>query len=181
MNIEVINDEYGKETMSVSLCMSFFTVPKGNCITFKLDLTKDEVVIFPAGRRNVIYSYSDRKEYGEVYVYSYTLEEISSEKLRGLLFQRIQPSAKDLFDICWLIESGKVNWRKVFRVLPEKCEVKGIKFEKLRNGLDFQKAGISETWESTIRFLYPEAPNFESCWIKFMGIIEDFYSTFESQ
>jgi len=73
-------------------------------------------LLLPVEQREVHYDYSDADDFGQFVVPAYSLEEIAAEKLRGLLFQRVNPSPRDAYDLWYLWTKGQVDWTTVVRI-----------------------------------------------------------------
>ena len=168
---EVIEDAYGEETVKIRFYFEVPTVPSGGTLRVDCDLTRNEEILSSIHQRPVHYGYSDRRDYGEVLVHVYSLEEIAAEKLRAILYQRVQPSPKDLYDLWVLGQEGEVNWDVVRSIFPQKCRSRGIDPSRPPD-LEARRDAIAGVWRATLGGLLPEVPDFEVCWEAFENLIE---------
>ena len=74
------------------------------------------MLLLPVKQREVHYDYSDADDFGRVIVPAYNLEEMATEKLRGLLFQRVKPSPRDAYDLWYLWTEGQVDRTSVLQI-----------------------------------------------------------------
>jgi len=91
---EKTDDEYGAETFEVRLYFRRLVHPGDAPLGVVIDATYNEILLLPVEQREVHYDYSDADDFGQVVVPACSLEEIAAEKLRGLLFQRVNPSPR---------------------------------------------------------------------------------------
>jgi len=123
----------------------------------KIDITKceNEKIFLPADTRKIIHPYSDDLN---VEVKVYALEEIMAEKIRSL-FQRTRP--RDLYDVWYLW--GKIDRKKIFKILPEKFRVKDVDF----NIKDFEerKDDFKNAWENSLEHQLKELPDFKEVFL----------------
>lgn len=117
---EKVQDEYGAETFEARLYFRRLVQAAGAPLSAIVDATYNEVIMLPIKERMLLYDYSDAADFGTVIVPAYSLEEIAAEKLRGLLFQRVNASARDAYDLWYLQTPGDVDWEQVMRIFsPE--------------------------------------------------------------
>jgi predicted nucleotidyltransferase component of viral defense system len=172
---EKIEDEYGAETFEARLYFRRLVHPAGAPLSVAVDATYNEVIVLPIKERPLFYDYSDMADFGTVIVRAYSLEEVAAEKLRGLLFQRVNPSPRDAYDLWYLWTNGTVDWEQVVSVFPRKCTSRGISIEGLLpDALDRQEAAIRGVWGSTLSGLIGTYPPFEEAW----GLISELAAMF---
>lgn len=119
----------------------------------KIDLTCDELIASSPVRRNVIHGYSDWDS--GVHVLSYSLEELTAEKLRALA-ERCRP--RDLYDVVHLYGNANLAGREAYvhSLLQKKSEYVGIPtptLEIIQTEENYQ--GISERWENMLGHQLP--------------------------
>ncbi len=162
---EKVQNEYGAETFEARLYFRRLVHPAGAPLSIVIDATYNEVIVLPIKEHPLFYDYSDMADFGTVIVRVYSLEEIAAEKLRGLLFQRVNPSPRDAYDLWYLWTNGTVDWEQVVSVFPQKCISRGISIEDpLPDVLHRQEAAIRGVWGSTLRGLIGTYPPFEEAW-----------------
>lgn len=167
------NDEYGAETFEARLYFRRLIHPSGVPLSVVIDTTYNEILLLPAEQREVHYDYSDADDFGRVVVLAYSLEEIAAEKLRGLLFQRVNPSPRDVYDLWYLWTGGQVDWTTVVRIFPQKCATRRIAVTSLSTAaLAESKAGVRSVWESTLQGLIGTYPPLDEAW----AVVEELVS-----
>ena len=122
--IEIVNDEYGKESYQARL---YYRGPlrwRGDPSAIRLDISHDEYLGLPAEARNIIHPYSDLDLVTGVRIPCYSLAEMFSEKLRALIGQRRYALARDLYDVFQLVKRGSLDLADVISILPRKFSVK---------------------------------------------------------
>lgn len=121
----------------------------------KIDISRDEELVFDIISQNVIISYSDQ---GPHQLLCYPLEEILVEKLRSVL-QRMQP--RDFYDIWYLLEIHSMDidfYTNEFKIKCENKEIDPIGFhEKLNQRLPQYKG----RWQRSLKDQIHDLPNFE--------------------
>lgn len=119
------------------------------------------------------YDYSDADDFGRVAVLAYSLEEMAAEKLRGLLFQRVNPSPRDAYDLWYPWTEEQVDWTTVVHIFPRKCTARGISVASLSAAaLAEGEAGLHSVWESTLRGLTGTYPPLDEAW----AVVEELVS-----
>ncbi len=126
IRVEVVNDEYGKESFQVRLYYRGPLRRGGDPRSIRLDVTRDEVLVFPAVRRPILHPYSDARAGDEVEVSCYDLLEMLTEKTRALAGQRQYAISRDLYDIAQLVGRQRVDPAGVAEGLPRKLAAKGL-------------------------------------------------------
>lgn len=123
----------------------------------KVDISRDENLVFPIERHPVRSSYSDcQKQQSMLSVYS--LEEILAEKLRSLL-TRTEP--RDLYDIYYLLTNQMVDVEQMsFRLAP-KFEAKELNVSDLRTILRRRQITFQKMWKSRLDGQMPITPELE--------------------
>ena len=165
-SVEPIEDEYSKESFEAKIYYHGPWMFRGDPLAIQVHLTKDEKVIFPAVRRNILHSYSDVSQFSSATLQAYALEEVFVEKLRAFSGQRRYAIARDIFDICFLSSRG-VDTLAAFSAFREKCEVKGFEPEKVRIASIKERRDEYElNWRRNLEYLLPNALKcpFEEAW-----------------
>src|SRR3990170_2671798 len=164
--LEVVEDEYGKESFQV---LVYYRGPLrwgGSLRAIRLDITRDERLLWPAEDRPLYHAYSDSDELKALSVPCYTLREIFSEKVRAVCGQRRFAIARDVYDIHWLVQSG-VAMVEIFSNLPEKFRHRGVNLNSLRVALlEKRRQEYEHSWRTQLDYLIPNSDliTFEDAW-----------------
>jgi predicted nucleotidyltransferase component of viral defense system len=102
MSVEVIEDEYGKESFEIKIYYSGPWNYGGSPRSLRIHLNRDEEIIFPLKRKRIMHDYSDRDDLPVASITVYSLEEVLSEKLRAVSGQRRYAIARDIYDIHYI-------------------------------------------------------------------------------
>jgi predicted nucleotidyltransferase component of viral defense system len=163
--LKIIDDDHGRETMKLTIYWRGPHASRGSPHGLRLDITRNELVLFEPVRRQVVHDFSDAGELGAVELDCYILEEVMAEKIRAVLGQRIYAISRDLYDISYLCEH--VDDEKVMQGLPRKLaarqvDVAAVDFRRLSDRRDEFEAD----WErSLVRLLPPGVETkFEIAW-----------------
>jgi predicted nucleotidyltransferase component of viral defense system len=107
-------------------------------VPVKVEVTHDEPVLLECPWLPVDHDYGE--ELGAL-VKSYCLEEICAEKLRSTRQTQAKlaargwarPRARDFYDLWHLVrlEAGRVDWSRVMRILPSKCETRQVTVKRI--------------------------------------------------
>ena len=163
--LKIIDDEYGRETLKLTIYWRGPHASGGSPHGLRLDITRNEVVLFDPVRREVVHDFSDSEDLGTVELYCYSLEEVMAEKIRAVLGQRIYAVSRDLYDISSLREH--VDGEKVVRGLPRKLAAREVDVEAvdLRRLTD-RKEEFEADWERNLAQLLPPGveATFEYVW-----------------
>lgn len=123
----------------------------------KLDLTYDETVVDPTGRREIAHAYDDDlPDDGAVECYSFV--EVFAEKLRAL-GQRTRP--RDLYDVVNLYRRAELrsDQELVLGVLEKKCSYKGIEVPSLETVTAPEaEAALRADWAAMLAHQLPTLP-----------------------
>ena len=143
--------------------------PTGASLPIKVEITRDEPMVLPTERRNLIHLFEGEALESEVQCYS--LAEIAIEKLRAFLQARQNLErrdwlnrARDLYDVgyLWRQDQFKLDWRRFRGPLAEKARARGVTFT---GPDDFRDPRVLEAyrkqWEPRLRGFVPELPSFD--------------------
>jgi predicted nucleotidyltransferase component of viral defense system len=123
----------------------------------KLDLTYDETVVEPTGRRQIAHAYEDELP-GDGSVECYSFVEVFAEKLRAL-GQRTRP--RDLYDVVNLYRRAELRSDRdlVFSVLERKCAYKEVPVPTLQavTAAD-RKDALRADWGAMLAHQLPTLP-----------------------
>ena len=172
--IEIVSDEYGKESYQVRL---YYRGPlrwRGDPRAIRLDISHDEYLGLPAEARDIIHPYSDLDLVTGVKIPCYSLAEMFSEKLRALSGQRRYAIARDLYDVFQLVKRGRLDLADVISILPSKFSVKGLNVEEIKmDYVENRRDEFERDWDRSLRYLLPtsEETSFEEAWEMLLELI----------
>jgi len=123
----------------------------------KVDFTRDEILVFPLGKKSLMAPYSDCQD-RKALLTVYSLEEILAEKLRSLL-TRTEP--RDLYDTYYMFSHQMVDVENMAFSMRPKFEMKGYVVSDLRTILARRQPTFRQLWEARLRGQMPEIPPLE--------------------
>ncbi|MCD5408719.1 nucleotidyl transferase AbiEii/AbiGii toxin family protein [Candidatus Bipolaricaulota bacterium] len=171
--VEVIEDEYGKETYQARIYYRGPLRRAGDPRAIRLDVTLDERVVFPPSWQEVIHPYSDKDLLSGVRVPCYSLSEVLAEKVRALAGQRRYAIARDLYDIAQLLDRTPVDIDFLARALPIKMTAKGLPPHIDLGRLKAWREEFKADWQRNLTYLLP--PNatmgFDTVWAKVLEFL----------
>ena len=166
--VEVVDDEYGKESYQVRL---YYHSPilgrRRDPRSIQLDLTTSETIAFPLGPRAILHDYSDAGMLSDVRVPCYDLLEMAAEKIRALSGQRIHAISRDIYDLHELPRRHEIDLPRLTAALPGKWKVKGLALEPPSiERFDSRREEFREDWEDNLKNLLPNTArtSFEAAW-----------------
>lgn len=121
----------------------------------KVDISKNEVMVFQPLLKTVIPLYSDSIEHE---ILCYTLEEILLEKMRSVI-QRMQ--ARDLFDLWYLVEVQMMEPDLYKNEFLTKCRAKGIEPSTFSEKLKERLPQYKSRWQGSLKEQIKYLPDFE--------------------
>lgn len=131
----------------------------------KVEITHDELVLWPPARRTLLHSYPETMT---VSLGCYSLEEIAAEKLRALLQSRQRLSARgwgasrvcrDYHDLWRILGEGNLNRRGFAERLARKCAHREVMFESAMSFLDPILVEVAEReWARQLSPFVPDCP-----------------------
>jgi predicted nucleotidyltransferase component of viral defense system len=149
---------------------------RGSAPKIKLDLTCDEMLVFSPEKRPVYHSYSDIPP-GKLFIYTYTIEEIFSEKLRTLI-QRLRP--RDLYDVVNLYTDKRFapDQNKVLEALQKKCAFKNVALPSmiLLNEMP-EKQDLINGWSEMLAHQVKHLEPYENYWKRLPEIFDWIYGS----
>jgi len=167
IRVEVVNDEYGRESYQVRLYYRGPLRRGGDPRSIRLDVTTDELLVSPALRQPILHPYSDSEASSGVEVPCYDLLETLTEKTRALAGQRQYAISRDLYDIAQLTARQRVDLSRVAAALPRKLAAKGlaisvVDLDRVRQRQEEFRAD----WERNLVHLLPPevAMEFDDAW-----------------
>ncbi|MEA3341517.1 MAG: nucleotidyl transferase AbiEii/AbiGii toxin family protein, partial [Chloroflexota bacterium] len=172
--IETVRDEYGSETYQVRV---YFRGPLqwgGSPRAIRMDVTRDEEVLFSPAERSLIHPYSDETSLAQANVTCYALTEILAEKIRAVGGQRRFAISRDLYDIHRLVQAG-VALADVIPLLPAKFEARGLDMALLdTQKVTARRSEFEEDWNRRLSYLVRDAraEDFEAAWTTTVEILQ---------
>lgn len=164
--LQIIDDEYGRESLKFRIYWRGPHAAGGSPHGLRLDITRNEVVVFDPVLRKMTHAFSDAEELGPIELVCYTLEEVMTEKLRAVLGQRIYAVSRDLYDILSLLEH--VDDETVLRALPQKLAARKVAVGAgdIRRRLTDRRAEFEADWKRNLLPLLPPGAEvaFEQAW-----------------
>ena len=171
--IEIIEDEYGKESFEVKI---YYRGPldfRGSLPALRIHLNRNETVVFPLTTLPVSHPYSDQKSLPETKLKTYSLEEMLAEKLRAFSGQRKYAISRDIYDI-YKLAYGGLNQKKAMEAFQKKCHVKGIFPEKIDiDMIGRRQKEFEVNWKNNLEYLIPESQKvtFEVAWNRAIDLL----------
>ncbi len=105
--------------------------------------------------------FSDLPEKAKVRVYS--LEEIACEKVVALL-DRARNEPRDLYDVWYLVEGGRIDLAGIVEGVERKLEFRGKRLGDVRGELPAKEARYRRLWSARLSAQMVELPGFEGVW-----------------
>jgi uncharacterized protein len=121
----------------------------------KVDISRNEKLVFEIANQNVITSYSDQEPHQ---ILCYPLEEVLVEKLRSVM-QRMQP--RDLYDIWYLLEIHGMDIDFYTNEFKTKCENKEINPADFHKKLNQRLPQYKGRWQKSMADQIHDLPDFE--------------------
>lgn len=128
---------------------------QGNHKKVKIDLSRNEPLVFEANNRELILSYSDQTSHQ---LLCYSLEEVLVEKLRSVM-QRMQP--RDLYDIWYLLEVHGMDMSQYTYEFGAKCANKDINSAEFQDKISQRMPQYKGRWHNSLADQIHDLPDFE--------------------
>jgi predicted nucleotidyltransferase component of viral defense system len=173
--VKVVNDEYGKESQQARLYYRGPLVRRGDPQVIRLDITREEALIFRGVKRKLLHPYSDAKALAGVRIPCYDVLEMMAEKLRALAGQRTYAISRDLYDIDQVTTRRRVNVARLVAALPAKMKVKGMAPDEIDlKRLHGRRTEFRRDWDRNLANLLSPgtAPDFDETWDRTMQFID---------
>ena len=163
---EVVNDEYGQESLQVRVYYRGPLQFGGPARAIQMDLSRGESVVFAPEARTLIHTYSDSRLLGQVEVECYSLWEMLAEKIRAITGQRRFAVSRDLYDIYQLSQQG-IDAAAVRTALPAKFAAKGMDIRSFSiDRLMDRREAMQTDWDRRLVHLFPagQLVSFDIAW-----------------
>ena len=128
---------------------------QGNNKRVKIDISRNEKLVFVPMMKNVFIGYSDMVEHQ---LLCYTLEEVLVEKLRSVM-QRME--ARDFYDIWYLFEHHKMDIGFYLNEFETKCKNKGLNYKDFPKKLAERLPHYKARWQSSLKEQIKDLPSFD--------------------
>lgn len=128
---------------------------KGYNKKVKVDISREEQLVFEQRMKHVIIDYSDLPEYK---LLCYSLEEVLIEKMRTVM-QRMQ--ARDFYDIWYLLTQNEMNVEFYIKVFEAKCKSKFLIHSDFPHVLNKRLPQYKARWKSSLSQQIKHLPDFE--------------------
>jgi predicted nucleotidyltransferase component of viral defense system len=176
LRLDVINDEYGRESFEVKLYYEGPWAYGGSQRSLQVHASRDEDLAFPPVSLAIAHGFSDRPLLPDATIRVYALEEVLVEKLRAISGQRRFAIARDLFDI-WFLSGKALNLGGVAQAYRTKCERKGLDTRIVDvSAISLRKAEYEANWINNLASLLPSPlqASFEDAWDRSIKLLHDF-------
>ena len=152
---EVIEHNTGNLTLYI-----YYSGPLQALLTsrfLKVDISRDEALVFPVNIQPVLSPYSDCRGFYAI-LNAYSIEEILAEKLRSLL-SRVEP--RDLFDVYYMLINKMADIELVSDNISPKFDAKNQTLSDLRTILARKKSVFKRLWQFRLEGQMPDIPELE--------------------
>ncbi len=172
--VETLEDEYGSETRQVRVYYRGPLQWGGSPRAIRLDVTRNETLVYPAEMRPLLHPYSDEAQLETLVIPCYALEEILAEKLRAIAGQRRFAVSRDLYDIHRLLQAG-VGVAKLGPLLATKFAARGAQLAELDvSRFAARRADFAADWEKRLSYLVRDAQQvtFTAAWQTALALLQ---------
>jgi uncharacterized protein len=127
----------------------------GNNKRVKVDISRNEKMVFEPIMNNVLIYYSDVEEHQ---LLCYSLEEVMVEKMRSIM-QRMQ--ARDFYDLWYLLDVHKMDMSFYMNEFKEKCYSKRLSHTNFATKLIERLPQYKGRWKSSMSEQIKNLPDFD--------------------
>jgi predicted nucleotidyltransferase component of viral defense system len=166
VRVEVVEDEYGKESYQIRVYYHGPLVWGGSPRAIRVDVTRDEKLLIPPVPRLLLHPFSDAAALNAPSLHCYPLEEILVEKLRAIAGQRRFAVSRDLYDIYHLVNAG-IRLDDVMPLVPIKFAARGVDIRGIApEQLQERKPEFARDWQKRLSYLIadPNEVSFPDAW-----------------
>lgn len=128
---------------------------QGNNKKIKVDISRNEKLVFDPAYQSAFIDYSDLVNYK---LLCYRLEEVLVEKLRSVM-QRMQ--ARDFYDLWFLMEEYGMDINMYIKEFQKKCEHKNLKSSDFPKKLEERLLQYKGRWLNSLSDQIHELPEFD--------------------
>jgi uncharacterized protein len=141
---------------------------QGNNKKVKIDISRNEKLVFEMINQFVLISYSDQEPHQ---LLCYSLEEVLLEKLRSIM-QRMQP--RDFYDIWYLLEIHSMEVDFFTNEFKTKCENKQVNPAQFHQKIEQRLPQFKGRWQNSLADQIHNLPNFEQVEMEVMRHLKKF-------
>jgi len=127
----------------------------GNNKRVKVDISRNEIMVFEPMLNSVFISYSDVEEHR---LLCYSLEEVMVEKMRSIM-QRMQ--ARDFYDLWYLLDVHKMDMSFYMNEFKAKCYCKKLSHTNFPTKLIERLPQYKGRWKSSMSEQIKNLPDFD--------------------
>ena len=174
IRLEVVEDEYGKESYQIRVYYRGPLVWGGSPRAIRVDITRDETLLLPPVDRSLSHPFSDIGVLGSPTLRCYDLVEILVEKLRAIAGQRRFAISRDLYDIYHLVQAG-ASLDAVLSLIPIKFKARGVDALAIdRVQFSTRRPEFKRDWQKRLSYLVskPNTVSFEDAWQVSLGLLQ---------
>lgn len=164
--VETLQNEYGSESCQLRVYYRGPLQWGGSPRAIRLDVTRDETLLYPPALRLLMHPYSDVAQLGALEIPCYALAEILAEKLRAITGQRRFAISRDLYDIHHLLHA-EVRIPELGPALATKFATRGVRLAELNvERFAARRASFAADWDKRLIHLIRDAQpvTFEAAW-----------------
>jgi predicted nucleotidyltransferase component of viral defense system len=153
VRVEVVEDEYGKESYQIRVYYRGPLVWGGSPRAIRVDVTRDEKLLLPSEPRPLLHPFSDAAALSTPFLHCYPLAEILVEKLRAIAGQQRFAVSRDLYDIYHLVIAG-IGLDDILPLVPGKFAARGVDLQAIAPA-QFQerKPEFARDWQKRLNYL----------------------------
>jgi predicted nucleotidyltransferase component of viral defense system len=174
IRIEVVEDEYGKESYQIRVYYRGPLVWGSSPRAIRVDITRDEKLILLPVNRSIRHLFSDAGALDSPILRCYDLAEILVEKLRAIAGQRRFAISRDLYDIYHLMQAG-ISFETISAFIPAKFEARGVSVAAI-DPVQFskRKPEFERDWHRRLSYLISgqNIISFEDAWQASMELLQ---------
>ena len=127
----------------------------------KVDITIREEVVFPVEELPVLRSYDEYEDLpSDARLRVYSLREIAAEKVVALL-DRARNEPRDLYDLWYLAEHGRVSLDQIMEAVGRKVAARGQELETLGGLVRDKEARYRRLWQTRLSAQVAILPDFD--------------------
>lgn len=125
--------------------------------SIKIEIILYELMLFPAVRKKLFHTYSDKLSSNAQKIACYSIEEILTEKIRALI-QRKYTAPRDYYDIWYLSRNyDNLDSKKIVSTFYKKMKYKNIEFTGVDQLINSDSERILEkNWKNSLGHQIPE-------------------------
>jgi predicted nucleotidyltransferase component of viral defense system len=173
--LEIFDENEDAHLLEVQSGINFFIIyigplgGQGNNKKVKIDISRNEKLVFEMINQFVLISYSDQEPHQ---LLCYSLEEVLVEKLRSVM-QRMQP--RDFYDIWYLLEIHSMEIDFYTNEFKAKCENKQVNPAQFHQKIEQRLPQFKGRWQNSLADQIHNLPDFEQVEREVMRHLKKFF------